>query len=1130
MRKRLRNKSRIVLEALEQRRLLAVDFGVNLLQNPGAQNGLAGWNTSSNLTQVKAYGESDTPTESNGPQVGGVFSGGSGLFYGGDAQTTSSGDTTTTRRCSATGCAISQDFFFAGQESLVDQGILYADMSAWLGGFASQNDRTIYNVQWKDGNLDVIGVRDELLAVTNVDRGNVTSMLYREDTFPVPIGTRMATVELQFLRAAGDDNDATADNVEFLVRAGEAHGDIGGPDCPITTSSAVLELSGSLDIDTNVTPLPPCASISGPVSITFGNGGAGESLSVGAGALIIDTSVALDGPLTLFPAPSAASSSFPPIVSFQNDIGPSNTNPMTLLISVPEGGLGLTQSSQTIGAVFSSSTEIDRVHVTVSGGAAVFNDGAVPQNDARIVVLDGGLVMGKGFAESASGTNGEYFIAGELVTDDGLDAHTSGDLTLTSTAVHKVTMNVSNTVGDVAGIAAANGTVGIQGASLQFLDNSSQPPGRVIEIITNDGSDSVSGTYAGLPEGMAFDSGLGRRYHISYQGGDGNDVIVRRNRYPVGLESGSTPEDTLLSGNVQIEDPDGDSVSATLVTGPTHAESFSFNSDGTFSYQPNLHFSGSDSFVYQVDDGELAENFEFTVEVVPIADAPVFTTAEITPEVGEGEWLALNLATSLVDTDGSEVLQPLLVEGVPAGVVLSHGTNSGDGSWLVPVADVASLELESPDNQTFTLTLTSTAAEQANGDTASTSITIDVTVNGVAPTLTVSDQIAGSELLRNITNVVTFTDPGYVNSAAGTDEQFTYSIDWGDGTTPDTGTATVDVAGSLPTAGTASPLTKGSFDGSHTYAADGRYNVTVTVTDDDGDSTSETFEVWVMIRLLDVTYSDDQVQLEFTDPIDPTHATNDTIRVMGSQSGLLNDTTTSPQVADEIVTINFLHGGFAGEELTIILPADRDELNRSGVWSTDDSPIYQPEIDTYRVPTSGGTGKWINTEVFDSVDADGIGFSLEFPWLTPGFAADINRDGMLDTLWPGGTTIRQASNLGWELLKSDELLIDDLLAADTNGDGILERIDIEDPGDVGVHIADFDLDGELEEFRASRFGNWTLDNFERFGAPENPFGTSSIPGLGSYIELFPDDFDGDGDVDVFIHSIFFQYRLWLCLA
>ena len=148
--------------------------------------------------------------------------------------------------------------------------------------------------------------------------------------------------------------------------------------------------------------------------------------------------------------------------------------------------------------------------------------------------------------------------------------------------------------------------------------------------------------------------------------------------------------------------------------------------------------------------------------------------------------------------------------------------------------------------------------------------------------MTVSNQIAGSQLLRSWTDLITITDPGYIDSSSATDETFTYSIDWGDGTTVATGSVEIDQLGSLPSGGSPSPLTTGSIDASHTYANDGRYNVTVTVTDNDGDATVETFEVQVMIRLLDVNYSDTTATLTFTDPIDAATITHDSVRVMAA--------------------------------------------------------------------------------------------------------------------------------------------------------------------------------------------------------------------------------------------------------
>jgi hypothetical protein len=69
--------------------------------------------------------------------------------------------------------------------------------------------------------------------------------------------------------------------------------------------------------------------------------------------------------------------------------------------------------------------------------------------------------------------------------------------------------------------------------------------------------------------------------------------------------SGSTTVDydTLTSGYVSGSDSDGDSVTFQLVDGPDNAESFGFNSDGTFEYKPSWGWVGEDGFTFTVTDG-----------------------------------------------------------------------------------------------------------------------------------------------------------------------------------------------------------------------------------------------------------------------------------------------------------------------------------------------------------------------------------------------------------------------------------------------------------------------------------------------------------------------------------------------
>ena len=65
-------------------------------------------------------------------------------------------------------------------------------------------------------------------------------------------------------------------------------------------------------------------------------------------------------------------------------------------------------------------------------------------------------------------------------------------------------------------------------------------------------------------------------------------------------------------------DGDGDILGATLLAGPTNASSFSLNSDGSFSYQPDPHYFGLDQFTYEACDPAPLPNGDCDNAVVDI--------------------------------------------------------------------------------------------------------------------------------------------------------------------------------------------------------------------------------------------------------------------------------------------------------------------------------------------------------------------------------------------------------------------------------------------------------------------------------------------------------------------------------
>jgi VCBS repeat-containing protein len=102
--------------------------------------------------------------------------------------------------------------------------------------------------------------------------------------------------------------------------------------------------------------------------------------------------------------------------------------------------------------------------------------------------------------------------------------------------------------------------------------------------------------------------------------------VASVNDTPVAAEDAvSAMEDEAVSGNVTGNDvdADGDTLAAVLLSGPSHGE-LAFAEDGSFTYAPEADFNGTDSFTYQVSDGQADSGaVTVTLAVAPVNDAPV---------------------------------------------------------------------------------------------------------------------------------------------------------------------------------------------------------------------------------------------------------------------------------------------------------------------------------------------------------------------------------------------------------------------------------------------------------------------------------------------------------------------------
>jgi len=265
--------------------------------------------------------------------------------------------------------------------------------------------------------------------------------------------------------------------------------------------------------------------------------------------------------------------------------------------------------------------------------------------------------------------------------------------------------------------------------------------------------------------------------------------------------------------------------------------------DGAHTYADNGSYTVT---VVATDDDGGTDTRTFTVNVLNVDPALAFVGDQT---IDEGSLLNLPDLGLIVDPGFDNPLAP----GGATFETFTYSIDWGDGTSL-DMGSAAIDQVGSPgvptmasfdgahtyaDNGSYTVTVVATD-DDGGADTK----TFTVNVLNVDPALTLSDdQTIDEGSLLSLTDLGLIVDPGFDNPLApggATFETFTYSIDWGDGTSLDTGNATMDQVGSpgVPTVA--------SFDGAHTYADNGSYTVTVVATDDDGGTDTKTFTVSVL--------------------------------------------------------------------------------------------------------------------------------------------------------------------------------------------------------------------------------------------------------------------------------------------
>ncbi|MFM8880598.1 MAG: tandem-95 repeat protein, partial [Verrucomicrobiota bacterium] len=287
-------------------------------------------------------------------------------------------------------------------------------------------------------------------------------------------------------------------------------------------------------------------------------------------------------------------------------------------------------------------------------------------------------------------------------------------------------------------------------------------------------------------------------------------------------QSVTTLEDTAVNINLGGTDPDGNSLTVSVVSAPTN---------GVYTggvYTPAANYSGSDRITFKVNDGTLDSAVEtVSISVVAVNDAPTLGAVA----VAGLEDTAVTFSTALFSSQYNDVekdaFTSLTVATLPATGVLKLGGTAVTAGQVIPAADLGGLTFTPALNETGVKTFTVRASD---GSALSAPTTVSVVLGGV------NDAPALAAVSVKVNEDATLTLASTDFSTKFTDPEGTAISSIKVLTLPTAGTLKNDgtnaVAGLVVPAGQINKLT-------YSRSADDNGDATFTVSGSDGDLSSD---------------------------------------------------------------------------------------------------------------------------------------------------------------------------------------------------------------------------------------------------------------------------------------------------
>ncbi|QWN35870.1 cadherin-like domain-containing protein [Cobetia sp. 4B] len=616
--------------------------------------------------------------------------------------------------------------------------------------------------------------------------------------------------------------DATAEDGDAIdIPAGDAFSDVDGSD-DLTFTAAGLPDGVTIDPDTGriTGTLTPDASQNGPFEITVtaddGNGGtvtdtftltpsntapvaqddqretAENVLAIGnvlandtdggndTDALTVSqvdgSATAIDQPVTgsnggQFTIGEDGGYAFNPGADFDDlAVDETRTTTISYQVSDGQGGVDTATLSVTVTGTNDVPVAVADTNVTTENssvsGDVLLNDSDIDASDTLTVSQVGEDAANVG--QPTAGDNGGQFTVNADGSYDFAPGADFDDLAVGESRITAISYQVSDGQGgvDTATLSVTvTGTNDVPVVSTPTPDATAED-GDAIDIPAGDafsdvdGSDDLTFTAAGLPDGVTIDPDTGRitgtltpdasqngPFEITVTADDGNGgtvtdtfTLTPSNTAPVAQDDAVTvAEKAPASGNVLDNDADGgndtdalavsqvgeDAANVGQPTAGDNGGQFTVNADGSYDFAPGADFddlavgeSRITAISYQVSDGQGGvDTATLSVTVTGTNDVPVVSTPTPDATAEDGDAIDIPAGDAFSDVDGSDDLT-FTAAGLPDGVTIDPDTGRITGT-LTPDAS---------QNGPFEITVT---ADDGNGGTVTDTFTL--TPSNTAP-------------------------------------------------------------------------------------------------------------------------------------------------------------------------------------------------------------------------------------------------------------------------------------------------------------------------------------------------------------------------------------------------------------